>query len=87
MKIDFRAVPCRDIEGNIQPLDISKDLGNHIYRQTGDLGELDLAQRIYREGCVELTDEETAVVQGYVDRLFKAFVKRAFNEMIHPAGV
>lgn len=80
MKIDFRAIPCRDIEGNILITDLSKELGNVIYRDTSDLGELDLAMRIYREGIVDLTDEEMNCVRNYVDKQFKAFVKRGFAE-------
>lgn len=56
-----------------------------IYNETADLGELDLAQRIYREGCVDLTDEETQTVRRYVEKNYKAFVKRAFDEAVDEA--
>ena len=83
MKVDFRNLPVRDIEGNLCPRDIAKELGNMIYNETADLGELDLAQRIYREGCVDLTDEETQTVRRYIEKGYKAFVKKAFNEAIN----
>lgn len=85
MEIDFRNLPVRDIEGNLSPRDISKELGNYIYGETSDLGELDLAQRIYKEGHVELTPEEVETVRRYIEKGYKAFIKRAFNEVINPS--
>lgn len=83
MKIDFRNLPVRDLEGELKPRDISKELGNYIYAETSDLGELDLAQRIYKDGCVELTDEEAGAVEKYINKGYKAFVKKAFQEAVH----
>lgn len=81
-KLNFKAVPCRDIEGNLEPRDISKELGNFIYRETSDLGELDLAQRIYKGGEIEASEEEIEIVRKYINGGYKAFVKKAFEEMI-----
>ena len=82
-KLNFKAVPTRDIEGNLEPRDISKELGNYIYRETSDLGELDLAQRIYKDGEVEVNDAETETIKKYIDNAYKAFVKKAFEEMLN----
>lgn len=81
-KLNFKAVPCRDIEGNLEPRDISKELGNFIYRETSDLGELDLAQRIYKGGEIEASEEEIEIVRKYINGGYKAFVKKAFEEMV-----
>lgn len=81
-KLNFKAVPCRDIEGNLEPRDISKELGNYIYRETSDLGELDLAQRIYKDGEVEANESEIEIIRKYIDSGYKAFVKKAFEEMV-----
>lgn len=81
-KLNFKAVPCRDIEGNLEPRDISKELGNFIYRETSDLGELDLAQRIYKGGEIEASEEEIEIVRKYINSGYKAFVKKAFEEMV-----
>lgn len=81
-KLNFKAVPCRDIKGNLEPRDISKELGNFIYRETSDLGELDLAQRIYKGGEIEASEEEIEIVRKYINGGYKAFVKKAFEEMI-----
>lgn len=81
-KLNFKAVPTRDIEGNLEPRDISKELGNYIYRETSDLGELDLAQRIYKDGEVEANESEIEIIRKYIDGGYKAFVKKAFEEMV-----
>lgn len=82
-KLNFKAVPTRDIEGNLEPRDISKELGNYIYRETSDLGELDLAQRIYKDGEVEVNDAEIEIIKKHIDNAYKAFVKKAFEEMLN----
>ena len=38
MKIDFRKIEVKDIEGNNSTVDIAKELGNAIYNNTTDLG-------------------------------------------------
>jgi hypothetical protein len=81
-KLNFKAVPTRDIEGNLEPRDISKELGNYIYSETSDLGELDLAQRIYKDGEVEANESEIEIIRKYIDSGYKAFVKKAFEEMV-----
>lgn len=81
-KLNFKAAPTRDIEGNLEPRDISKELGNYIYRETSDLGELDLAQRIYKDGEVEANESEIEIIRKYIDSGYKAFVKKAFEEMV-----
>lgn len=82
MKVDFRKVELKDIEGNIENYDLSKELGNAIYKKTADLGELDLAQRIYKQGEVEIDDAEKEVIKRYVKENFLAFVQLAVNEML-----
>ena len=79
MKIDFRKIQVKDIEGKENSLDISKMLGNAIYQKTSDLGELELAQNIYKNGEVELSPEQ---IKGYVKTNFVAFVQVAVNEAL-----
>ena len=79
MKIDFRKIEVTDIEGNKSTFDISKELGNTIYQKTADLGELELAQRIYKNGEVELSTER---IKEYVRTNFVAVVQLAVNEAL-----
>ena len=50
MKINFRKLKVQTaIDGEIEEFDVAKTVGNTIYCNTPDLGELEFAQRIYIE--------------------------------------
>ena len=82
MKIDFRKIHVKDIEGTVVPFDFSKALGNTIYQKTADLGELELAQQIYKNGEVELSPEQVERIKEYVKTNFVAVVQIAVNEAL-----
>lgn len=82
MRIDFRKIQVKDIEGNNSTVDISKMLGNAIYQKTADLGELELAQNIYKSGEVELSLEQVERIKEYVRTNFVAVVQVAVNEAL-----
>ncbi len=89
MKIDFRHLylanvdgqPMVDENGEDVSVDISKALGNYIYNETRDLGELELAQQIYKYGELELTAQDINILGGYIKTAFKAVVQKAFNDL------
>ncbi len=82
MIIDFRNIQVKDIEGNNSTVDIAKMLGNAIYQKTADLGELELAQTIYKNGEVELSTEQAERIKEYVRTNFVAVVQIAVNEAL-----
>ena len=82
MKIDFRKIQVKDIEGNNSTVDIAKMLGNAIYQKTADLGELELAQQIYKNGEVELSTDQAERIKEYVRTNFVAVVQVAVNEAL-----
>lgn len=82
MKIDFRTIEVTDIEGNKSTVDISKILGNVIYQKTTDLGELELAQNIYRNGEIEVSREQAECIRKYVSENFVAYVQLPVNELL-----
>ena len=82
MKIDFRKIQVKDSEGNNSTVDIAKMLGNTIYQKTADLGELELAQSIYKNGEVELSPEQAERIKEYVKTNFVAVVQIAVNEAL-----
>ena len=82
MKIDFREIQVKDIEGNNSTVDIAKMLGNAIYQKTADLGELELAQQIYKNGEVELSTEQAERIKEFVRTNFVAVVQIAVNEAL-----
>lgn len=82
MIIDFRKIQVKDIEGNNSTVDIAKMLGNAIYQKTADLGELELAQTIYKNGEVELSTDQAERIKEYVRTNFVAVVQIAVNEAL-----
>ncbi len=83
MKINFKKIEVTDLDGNKSTLDISKDLGNVIYKQTQDLGELDFAREIYHKGEIELSIDQIATVRKYMDAGgFFAFVKEGMEKLL-----
>lgn len=87
-KIDFRKIEVKNIEGKKSTLDLSKELGNTIYQKTADLGELELARTIYKDGEIEIDASQAAILNKYVREGFLAFVQESvcpvLNEIINP---
>lgn len=82
MKIDFRTVEVKDIEGNPVAVDLSKELGNMMYLNAQDIAEADLGHDIYHQGEVDLSKEQATMVKDYIERGFKAIVKRVMIPML-----
>lgn len=83
MKINFKRITVIDLEGNKSTVDIAKELGNAIYKQTTDIGELDFAREIYHKGEIDLSIEQIAVVRKYMDAGgFFAFVKEGVEKIL-----
>lgn len=83
MKIDFRKITVTDIEGNEKTFDVSKELGNTIYKNTPDLGELDFAQEIYKQGEIEVDEEKAGIIRKYMESgQFLAFIKKSVYDKL-----
>ena len=83
MKINFKKIEVTDLDGNKSTVDISKELGNAIYKQTTDIGELDFAREIYHKGELELSIDQIAIVRKYMDAGgFFAFVKEGMEKLL-----
>lgn len=81
MKIDFRKIEVTDLEGNKSTSDISKELGNIIYNNTTDLGELEFAQEVYKHGEVEVDSVKAETIRKYMEvgRFFARIKKGVFD--------
>lgn len=82
MKIDFRKIQVKDIEGNNSTVDVSKTFSNVIYQNTGDIGELELAREMYKNGIVELSPEQANSLKRYTPAFEKAITQVAVNEAL-----
>lgn len=90
MKIDFRKIEVQNsIDEAPVKMDICKVLGNAIYQNTPDLGELDFASEIYHNGEVEIDPARAEIVRKYMDagQFFarvKAGVNKQLDKVINP---
>ena len=76
MKIDFSKIKVKDIEGLEETIDISQDLGNMMYLNANDIAVADLGHEIYHKKEVDVDKDQAKVIAEYVEKGFKAFVKR-----------
>lgn len=87
-KIDFRKIEIKNIEGKKSTLDLSKELGNVIYQKTADLGELELARNIYKNGEIEVDAGQATILNKYIREGFLTFVQESIcpvlDEIINP---
>lgn len=82
MKADFRKVQVENIEGKFDTIDISKQLGNLIYNNSKDLGEVELAREMYRNGEIEATEENKKIIGKYITDypyIFKMAIEKTFE--------
>lgn len=83
MIVDFRKIQVENIEGKLQDLDLSKQLGNAIYNQTKDLGEVEMARSMYNEGEVDLKKEQIEAIKGYLKEypiIMRNAIEKMFSE-------
>lgn len=83
MKIDFKQLMITDLEGKKLPIDCSKEVANFIYSETSDVEDLILAKEIYKNGEVDLTNEQIQKMKKILKNGFKAFVQEAFEDAIN----
>ena len=78
----FTELKLINLEGNEVQLNCAKELGNYIYGETQDLGDLILAQNIYKGEDIEMTEENIEKIRAFLKKGFKAFVQKAFEDTL-----
>lgn len=78
----FTELKLINLEGKEVQLNCAKELGNYIYGETQDLGDLILAQNIYKGEDIEMTDENIEKIRTFLKKGFKAFVQKAFEDTL-----
>ena len=64
MKIDFNKIPVKNIEGEVQFVQIAKQLGNALYMQGHNIEECELGQAIYHaDGEVDINETQAGLVK------------------------
>lgn len=82
MKIDFRKIEVTDIEGNKSTIDVSQKFANAVYQNTGDIGELELAREMYKNGNVDLTPEQADSLKKYAQLFVRAIDRYSVIEAL-----
>ena len=77
-KVDFRQIGVKNINGEIEKADVSKQLGNVMYMNGQNIEECELGRAIYHDGEVELDDKQLGMVRRFIQPW--AFVIRSAIE-------
>lgn len=73
-KIDFRAIEIENVAGEKEVVDVAKSLGNAIYGQGRTFEVVGLARKIWKDGEVELTEEEVKILKEYIPIVMPVYI-------------
>ena len=73
-KVDFRKIEIENIKGDKEVVDLSKVLGNGLYSQGKTLEVVELARSIWKDGEVELKEEDVKILEENVPQLFPTYI-------------
>lgn len=82
-KIDFTKVAIENIDGSFETADLAKTLGNAIWVQAKSLEVSELGRKIWRDGDVEVSNDEIAILNEMIPNIFPAYiVKKALSDLL-----
>ena len=81
-KVDFRKIEIENINGEMETVDLSKTLGNALFPHGKTFEVVELARNIWKDGEVELKDEDVKILEEYVPQLFPYIFKTAIMNAI-----
>jgi len=53
-----------------------------LFANTQSIEEHSFSMELYRDPVVELPDETKAIIEGYIEKYFKAYIKIAIKKML-----
>lgn len=75
-RIDFTCIELEDLNGKNECKNLSKEIGNMIYKYTGDIAEMDLARAVYHDGAVDLNPQQEMSLKCLINDLpIRAYLK------------
>ena len=74
MRADFRKVEIESITGEKEVVDLSKVIGNGLYSQGKTLEVVELARSIWKDGEVELKEEDIKILEEQIPQLFPTYI-------------
>lgn len=74
MKVNFKAIEIESITGEREVVDLSKVLGNALYQQGKTLEVVELARSIWKDGEIEITDEDKKILVEQIPQIFPTYI-------------
>ena len=83
MIVDLKEIYVKSITGEKEIIELDyKGLANFIFTKTQDVGELEMAREIYKNGELELDKESAVILKNYIGQVFKAVVHEALYPIL-----
>ena len=80
----LKEIEITGIDGKCQKIKFDyKGLANYIFCKTQDLGELELARELYKNGRIELNKENATLLKSYIKECFGAVVQEALFPILN----
>jgi hypothetical protein len=73
-KVNFKAIEIESITGEKEVVDLSKVIGNGLYSQGKTLEVVELARSIWKDGEVELKEEDIKILEEQIPQLFPTYI-------------
>lgn len=84
MEIDFRKIEVKGVDGKAINVDLSKTLGNQMYRTALSDDDMRLGKEIYDDGKINLNKPRAATVKKYIaNGGFYAFIRAGINPILN----
>ena len=80
--IDLSKVKVNSIDGKEIIIDVAKELAQVIFANTQSIEEHSFSMELYRDPVVELTDANSSIINEYIEKFFKAYIKIAIKKML-----
>ena len=80
--IDLGKVTIHGIDGKEATVDVAKELAQVIFANTQSIEEHSFSLDLYKNPVVELTDRNREIIEKYIERYFKAYVKIALKPLL-----
>lgn len=80
--IDLRKVTIHGIDGKEIIIDVAKELAQVIFANTQSIEEHSFSIELYKNPVVELTDRNREIIEKYIEKYFRAYVKIAIKKLL-----
>lgn len=80
--INLGKVTINGIDGKEATIDVAKELAQVIFANTQSIEEHSFSIELYQNPVVELTDKNREIIEKYIEKYFRAYVKIAVKKML-----